>query len=74
MEGPRLGVELELQPLAYAQPQQCQIRAIFDLHHSSRQRQILNPMIEARDRTCELMDTGQIHFCWAMMEIPVSSF
>ena len=26
---------------------------------------ILNPMSEARDQTCFLMDTSQIHFCWA---------
>ena len=30
------------------------------LHHSSWQRQILNPLKEARDRTCILMDTCQI--------------
>ena len=31
---------------------------ICDLHHSSRQRQILNPLSEARDRTCVLMDAS----------------
>ena len=30
------------------------------LYHSSRQRWILNPMIEARDQTCILMDTSQV--------------
>uniref|UniRef100_A0A8D0ZDY0 C2 DOCK-type domain-containing protein n=1 Tax=Sus scrofa TaxID=9823 RepID=A0A8D0ZDY0_PIG len=35
------------------QPQQ---RRICNLHHSSRQHWILNPLSEARDRTCILMD------------------
>ena len=33
---------------------------IFNLHHSSWQRWILNPLSEARDRTCILIDTTQI--------------
>ena len=36
--------------------------AAVSLHHSSRQRQILNPLSEARERTCVLMDTRQIPF------------
>ena len=61
MEVPRLGVELELQMLAYAaatatrDPSQ-----VCDLHHSSQQRWILNPLREARDRTCNLMVTSQV--------------
>ena len=35
---------------------------ICDLHHSSQQRQILNPLSEARDRACNLMVPSQIHF------------
>ena len=31
-----------------------------DLHHSSRQRRILNPVIEARDQTCNLMVPSRI--------------
>ena len=47
---PRLGVELELQLLAYAiatttQDPSC----VFHLHHSSQQCWILNPLSEARD-------------------------
>jgi len=38
---------------------------ICDLHHSSRQHWILNPLLEARDRTCVLMGTSQICLCWA---------
>ena len=32
-----------------------------DLHHSSRQCWILSPLIEARDRTCNLMVTSWVH-------------
>ena len=50
MEVPRLGVELELWPPAYARAIATQdpIR-VCDLHHSSRHCQILNPLIGARD-------------------------
>ena len=33
---------------------------ICNLHHSSQQCHILNPLSEARDRTCVLMDASQI--------------
>ena len=36
-----------------------------DLYHRSWQCQILNPLSEARDRTCILVDMSQIHFWWA---------
>ena len=36
---------------------------IYDLHHSSRQHWIPDPLSEAKDRTCVLMDASQIHFC-----------
>ena len=45
--------------------------AAADLHHSSQQRQILNPLSEARDRTSVLMDTSQICFRRAMMGTPI---
>ena len=35
------------------------------LHHSSQQRQILNPLNKARDGACVLMYASQIPFCWA---------
>ena len=64
MEVPRLGAESELLPLAYttatATPD---LSCIYDLHHSSQQRQILNLLSKARDQTCLLVDTSQIHFC-----------
>ena len=71
MEVPSLGVELELQPLAYttatAMPDPS---CVCDLQHSSRQLRILNPLREARDRTCVLIDISQICFCWAAMGMP----
>ena len=39
---------------------------VCDLHHSSRQCRILNPLIEARDRTWNLMVSSWIRFCCAM--------
>ena len=35
---------------------------VCDLHHSSQQRQILNPLSKARGQTLILMDTGQDHY------------
>ena len=50
MEVPRLGVELELQLLAYATARAKEdLSHICDLHHSSWQCQILNPLSKARD-------------------------
>ena len=61
MEGPRLGVESELQVLAYttatAMPDP---NLICDLLHSSRQCRILNPLREARDGTQVLMDPSRV--------------
>ena len=52
MEVPRLGVELELEPLAYAtDTAMWGLSRICDLHHSSEQRRVLNPLSEARDWT-----------------------
>ena len=55
MEFPRLGVEPELQLPAYATATP-DPSCICDLHHSSWQHWILNPLSVARDRTCILMD------------------
>ena len=52
MEVPRLGVELELQPPAYARATTTwDSSCVCNLHHSSQQRRILNPLSEARDQT-----------------------
>ena len=75
MEVLQLGVKLELQLSAYttatAVPDQGHICC---LHHSSWQCQILNPLSEAWDRTCVLMDVSHICFHWAMVETPVLFF
>ena len=61
MEVPRLGVESELQLPAYttatAMPD---VSLVCDLLHSSWQRRILNPLSEARDESCVLVDAGQV--------------
>ena len=63
MEVPRLGVESKLQPMVYttatatATPD---LSRICDLHHSSRQCWILNPLSKARDQTRILMVSSQV--------------
>ena len=42
------------------------------LHHSSQQRLILNPQVEARDRIHHLMVPSWIRFRWATKEVPLS--
>ena len=62
-EVPRLGVESELQRLVCSTATATQdLSHVFDLHHSSWQPQILNPLSEARDQTCILMAPSQIFF------------
>ena len=64
MEVLRLGVESELQLLAYTAATATQDPSrICDLHHSSRQCWIFNPLREARDRTHILMDTVRFLTC-----------
>ena len=71
MEVLRLWDELELQPLAYttatATPD---LSHACSLHHSSQQWWILNPLGEAKDQTCVLVDTGQICFYWPTTGTP----
>ena len=47
---------------------------VCDLHHGSRQRQILNPLREARDRTRSLMVPSWIRFHCATTGTPLSLF
>ena len=50
MEVPSLGVELELQLPAYTTATAARdLNRVFNLHHSSRQRRILNALSKARD-------------------------
>ena len=66
MEVPRLGVELELQLLAYttaiARPD---LSHVCNLHHSLQQCWIPNPLSEVRDRTCILMDNSPVPNPWS---------
>ena len=62
MEVPRLGVQSELEPPAYATATATPYPSLVcDLHHSSQQRQILIPLSEARDGTCVLVDASWVH-------------
>ena len=72
MEVSRLGVQWELQLLANttAMPEPS---CICNLHQSSQRHQILNPLSEARDQICIIMDTNQICFHYAMRGTPASS-
>ena len=75
MEFPRLQVESELEPLAYATATAMPNPSlIYDLHHILWQHWILNPLSEARDLTCTLMDISQICFHWATMVTPHMNF
>ena len=61
MEVPRLGVELELQLLAYTTATATQDPSpICNLRHSSRQCWILNPLSEGRDRTHIFVDASRV--------------
>ena len=52
MEVPRLGVRLELQLPVYTTAAATQdLSLVCDLHHSSQQWWILNPLSEAKDQT-----------------------
>ena len=63
MEVLRLGVQLELLlPACTTATVTSYPSRICDLHHSSRQRWILDPLSEARDQTRVLMDTSQVHY------------
>ena len=75
MEVPRLGVESELQLPAYATGTATpDLSCVCDLHHISRQRRILNPLSEDRDRTLNLLVPSQIHFHCATMGTPIWLF
>ena len=60
-EVPRLGVESEPWPPAYTRATATQDPSrVCNLHHSSRQRWIVNPLSKGRDRTRNLMVPSRI--------------
>ena len=66
MEFPRLGVKSELQLLATATATAMPYFShIWELHHSSWQHRILNPLRVDRDWTHVLMDASQVRYCYA---------
>ena len=71
MEFPSLGVKSELQLMAYTTTTSTQDPSLIcNLHHSSQQRQIPNPLRKARNQTHILMDTSQICFHYATTGTP----
>ena len=71
MKVPRPGVESEPQLPVFATVTTMQdLSHVCNLHHSSWQQQILNPLSEARDQTCNLMVPSQIRFCCTMTGTP----
>ena len=73
MEVPRLGVKSEMQLPATATATR-DLSHICDLYHSSQQHQIPNLLSEGRDQILVLMDTSQVHYCWAIAGTPDLSF
>ena len=74
VEVPRLGVKSELQLPAYATATATlDLSCICNPHHSSQQHRILNPLIEARDRTHVLMDNSWVYFLCTMTGTPQSA-
>ena len=75
MEVTRLGIKSELQLPAYTTGKAMWDPSyICDLHHSSWQRQIFDPLSKARDQTCVLMDTRQVPFCYITVGTPEGFF
>ena len=75
MEVPRQGVESELWLLAHATATAMPGPShVCDLHQSSQQHWILNPLIEARDRTCNLRVPSQIVSAVPQWELPKAKY
>ena len=72
MEVPRLGVESDLHLLAYTIATAMQDPShVCNLHHSSEQCHILDPLNKARDRTHILMDTSRVVSIVPQQELPL---
>ena len=75
MEVPRLGVESELwMPLYTTATATSDPSRVCDLHCSSQQHGIPNPLSVARDQTRNLMGPSQIHFHCATTGTPKAVF
>ena len=75
MEVPWLGFKSELQLPAYTTATATQDPSrVCNLYHRSWQRQIHNPLSEARDQTHHLMAPSQIHFWCATTGTPETFF
>ena len=71
MEVPRLGVELEQQLLAYTTVTTKRDPShVCDLHHSSQQCRMPNPLSEARDRTHILMGNSWVRTAEPQWKLP----
>ena len=71
MEVPKPEVKSVLQLPAYTTATATQDPSlVYYLHHSLQQRQIPDPLSEARDQTCILMDISQVHYHWATIGTP----
>ena len=72
VEVPRLEVKLELHPLSHSNSgSEPRLQPYTTAHW---QRWILNPLSEARNQTCVLMDASLIRFRWAMLGTPETAF
>ena len=73
----QIGAKLQADTTATATPD---LSHICDLHHSSQQRQILNPLSKARDQTCNFMLPSRIlrshdqNPCESVFVLQISSF
>ena len=75
MEVPRLGTKSELQLPDYTKATaMSDLRCICNLHHSSQQCQIPNPLRKARDRTHILMDPSQVFYYCATWKLSKKAF
>ena len=64
MDVPKRRVERELQlPASATGTATPDLSHIYNLYHSSRQHQSLNPLSKARDQTHIFMDTSQVRYC-----------
>ena len=72
MEVSSLGIKPEVKLLAYttaaATPH---LSHVCNLHHSSGQDRIVNPLSQPRDQTWVLTHISPVHYCWTTMGTPV---